>query len=78
VDLAPVVRGLGRRFDLKVTQISHTPPEDDVLESSTWLLLTRSARVQDQLRAFAEPMTGTREVLWTDDLHDLVSLLRWE
>jgi hypothetical protein len=35
-------------------------------------------RLHEQLRPFAEPMTGTREVLWTDDLHDLVSLLRWE
>jgi protein-L-isoaspartate O-methyltransferase len=78
VDLAPVVRGLGRRFGLKVTQLSHTPEDDDVLESSTWLLLTPSGRVYEQLRTFAEPMTVTREVLWTDDLHDLVSLLRWE
>lgn len=76
LDLAPVVRGLGRRFGLKISELAHSPADDDVLESSTWILLTRSGRVHAELQAFAMPETGTRELLWTDDLHDLVSLLR--
>jgi protein-L-isoaspartate O-methyltransferase len=78
LDLAPVVRGLARRFALKLAQLGHAPDSDDVLESSTWLLLTHSGRVHEQLRPFAVPDPGMREVLWTDDLHDLVSLLRWD
>jgi len=78
LDLSPVVRGLARRFDLKLARVSHTPEDDDVLESSTWLLLTRSAPIHRALLAFAEPDPETREVLWTDDLHDLVRLLRWD
>ena len=78
LDLGPVVRGLGRRFGLKMTRLGSAPEDDDVLESSTWLLLTRSGPMQDALRSFAEPDPGTREVLWTDDLHDLLSLLKWD
>ena len=79
LDLTPVVRGLGRHFGLKVAQLAHRPEDDDdVLESSTWLLLTRSGRMHDALRAFGPPDSGTRVVLWTDDLHDLASLLRWD
>jgi len=78
LDLSPVVRGLARRFDLKLARVSHTPEDDDVLESSTWLLLTRDAPIHRALLAFAEPDPEMREVLWTDDLHDLVRLLRWD
>jgi spermidine synthase len=78
LDLAPVVRGLARRFGLKLTRLSHTPDEDEVLESSTWMVLTRSGRQHEALQAFAAPDPESREVLWTDDLHDLVSLLRWD
>jgi spermidine synthase len=79
LDLAPVVRGLGRRFGLKVARLSWRPAEDtDVLESSTWYTLTSSRRIHEELQAFAEPETETRELLWTDDLHDLASLLKWD
>ena len=78
LDLTPVVRALARRFGLKLSRLGHAPSDDDVLESSTWLLLTRSDRMQDALKAFAEPETEAREVLWTDALHDLVSLLKWD
>ena len=77
LDLSPVVRGLARRFDLKLAQLSHSPEDDDVLESSTWMLLTRSAATHQALHAFAEADPETSELLWTDDLHDLVRLLRW-
>lgn len=77
LDLSPVVRGLGRRFGMKISEIAHSPDDDDVLESSTWILLTRDARVHRELQAFAVPEENAREVLWTDDLHDLVTLLRW-
>jgi spermidine synthase len=78
LDLAPVVRGLARHFGLKLSQIGYTPEDSDVLESSTWLLLTPDARTQERLRTIAKPDTETRELLWTDDLHDLVSLLKWD
>jgi spermidine synthase len=79
LDLAPVVRGLGRHFGLKVSRLSYRPPDDgDVLESSTWYLLTRSSRVHEDLRGFAEPEAETRELLWTDDRHDLASVLKWD
>ena len=78
LDLAPVVRGLARRFGLKLTRLSHSPEDDDVLESSTWLILTLSDRRHEELKSFAEPDTGRREVLWTDALHDLVSLITWD
>jgi spermidine synthase len=78
LDLAPVVRGLARRFSLKIVQLSYRPQDDDILASSTWLLLTRSAPVHEALRMFAEAETEAREVVWTDDLHDLVRLLRWD
>jgi spermidine synthase len=78
VDLAPVVRGLARRFGLKLSQIGHQPEATDVLESSTWLLLTPDARTHETLRTIAKPDPETRELLWTDDLHDLVSLLKWD
>jgi spermidine synthase len=78
LDLAPVVRGLARRFNLKLAAIGHSPEADDVVESSTWLLLTPSAQIYERLRTIAQPDTGTRELLWTDDLHDLVRLLKWD
>ena len=78
LDLSPVVRGLARRFDLKLARLSHSPEDDDVLESSTWMLLTRSAATHQALHAFAEADPDTGELLWTDDLHDLVRLLRWD
>lgn len=78
LDLSPVVRGLARRFDLKLARMFHSPEDDDVPESSTWLLLSRSAPTHRALLAFAEPDPETSEVLWTDDLHDLVRLLRWD
>ena len=78
LDLAPVVRGLARRFNLKLAAIGHSPEADDVVESSTWLLLTPSAQIYERLRTIAQPDPGTRELLWTDDLHDLVRLLKWD
>ncbi len=79
LDLEPVVRGLARRFGLKLARVSHAPEDDDVLESSTWLLLTRSRRHHEALLPFTEPgEADKREVLWTDALHDLASLVRWD
>ncbi|HVE40180.1 MAG TPA: fused MFS/spermidine synthase [Planctomycetota bacterium] len=79
LDLAPVVRGLGRRFGLKVSRLGWRPTEDtDVLESSTWYVLTASGRAHEDLQRFTEPETETRELLWTDDRHDLASLLKWD
>jgi MFS family permease len=79
LDLAPVVRGLGRRFGLKVVRLPWRPTDDeDVLESSTWYLLTDSGRRHEDLQPFAEPETETRALLWTDDRHTLASLLKWE
>jgi len=78
LDLAPVVRGLARRFGLKLTRLSFSPEDDDVLESSTWLILTPSDRRHEELKSFAEPDPDRREVLWTDALHDLVSLITWD
>lgn len=78
VDLTPVVRGLARRFNLHLAAIGHEPERDDVVEASTWLLLTPSAPVYARLRTVATPETGTRELLWTDDRHDLVRLLKWD
>jgi spermidine synthase len=78
LDLSPVVRGLARRFSLKLTRISPWPEDEDVLESSTWLLLTRSEPIHRSLLEFAQPDPDSSEVLWTDDLHDLVRVLRWD
>jgi len=79
LDLAPVVRGLGRHFGLKVARLAWKPSEDDdVLESSTWYLLTPSGRTHDAARRFEEPDPDSRELLWTDDRHPLVSLLKWD
>ncbi|MBI3856048.1 MAG: fused MFS/spermidine synthase [Planctomycetes bacterium] len=77
LDLAPVLRGLARRFGLKLSEHAQIPEDDDVLETSTWILLTRSARLHQELFHWAAPDSGTREVFWTDDLHDLVTLLKW-
>lgn len=78
LDLAPVVRGLARRFGLKLARLSHSPEDDDVLESSTWLLLTRSEQWIEALKSFSEPEKESGELLWTDDRHSLTSLLRWD
>ena len=77
LDLTPVIRGLGRRYGLTTLELQHSPAPDDVLESSTWLLLSSHPRILEALRPHAEREPGTRELLWTDDRHDLASLLRW-
>jgi len=78
LDLAPVVRGLARRYGLKLLSLGLIPEDDDVLEASTWMLLTRSERMTEELKPFALPETETNEVIWTDEVHDLVRLLRWD
>ncbi len=77
VNLAPVARALARRFDLKLGRINHFTEDEDVLEPSTWVLLTRSAATFQKFWPFAVPNDDTNEVLWTDDFHDLVHVLFW-
>jgi hypothetical protein len=78
LDLAPVVRGLARRYGLNLLSLGLIPEDDDVLEASTWMLLTRSERLTEHLKPFALPETEKGEVIWTDEVHDLARLLRWD
>lgn len=67
LDLPPVVRGLARRHGLKAAVLEHTAGEGDIGESCTWVLCSREG----------EGAGGGREVLWTDDRTDLLSVLKW-
>jgi hypothetical protein len=67
LDLPPVVRGLARRHGLKAVVLEYTAGDEDIGESCTWVLCSREGAGEG----------GGREVLWTDDRTDLLSVLKW-
>jgi hypothetical protein len=56
------------RHGLKAAVLEYTAGDGDIGESCTWVLCSRDG---------AGEGGGGREVLWTDDRTDLLSVLKW-
>ena len=78
LDLAPVVRGPAHRLGLKTLAVDYAAREsdDEIGESSNWILCTRSEPALLELSPHATKSVDTREIVWTDNRSDLFSILR--
>ncbi len=77
LDLAPVVRGAARRFGLTTVLIDDPAAGNELARPSTWVLCTRNEATVRDLAPYAAPDGDAREVLWTDDFSDLLSVVKW-
>ncbi len=78
LDLGPVVRGLAESLDWKSVRIDNDDDDSTGVFSSTWVLLTQSADVAEQLELSAQydPWSLDEPVLlWTDDYSGLWRIL---
>ena len=81
LDLEPVVLKLGREFNYKTSIIDYDETEEDWWNySSSWMLLTRNARIIES-PAIRNARTmlkikGTKVPLWTDDFTGLFQILK--
>ena len=77
-DLTPVLRGIAHVFHLHGVLMTSEDDEALALESTAWIMLSRSAEVFQggDLRERGEPLeTSDRVEYWTDDYHNLFRLL---
>jgi len=77
LDLAPVIKGLSREFNLALIIVDSF--KGPVTSGSRWGLLSRNPRVFEipKLKSHAEPArtSGGSAVLWTDDYSNLYQLI---
>lgn len=76
LDLGPVVRGMARDAGFSVVEIEHSVAEGGTDASSRWMLCTRSEEAGRVLGRAGVRDPGSREILWTDDASDLISILK--
>ncbi len=78
LDLGPVVRGLAESLDWQSVRIDNDDDDSTGVFSSTWVLLTPSAEVAEQLELSAQydpwPLDDP-VLLWTDDYSGLWRIL---
>ena len=77
LDLAPVVRGAARRFGLTTLLVDDAAAGNELARSSTWILCTRNEAAVRALTPYAAKDGDAREILWTDDFSDLLSVVKW-
>jgi hypothetical protein len=84
LDLAPVVAGLARKYELTAITISANGSdlEPDAFTGSDWILLTQNDAFlgADVIQASAQPVAieQQNEVLWTDQHSSLLPILKSE
>ncbi len=81
LDLEPVVLDLARHFDLQSAIIDHEASQEQWwIYSSTWVLLSREARVLNdpavRSAAKGQPVKRRPVRLWTDDFSSLYQILK--
>ncbi len=76
LDLAPVVRGLARRYGLKAVVVEYAPGEGEIGYSCDWILCTRDEAAYREMGKGVREGGDTREVFWTDDCTNLLSVLK--
>jgi hypothetical protein len=74
--LGPVVRASARACGMRSITVECGADEKDLGMSSTWVLCTSNEAVAAELAAFATENDGDKEILWTDDANDLLSVLK--
>jgi spermidine synthase len=77
LDLAPVVRGLAKDYDLQTLHVSTEGVSETMTEESNWMLLTRNQRFLKEVKAAPpEDEDETRVVpKWTDQYNNLFQIL---
>lgn len=76
LDLGPVVRGTARRAGMTTLTVDLHRAESDAGQSSLWILCARDAADLEELSRYATPVRDSREIVWTDDRHDLFTIFR--
>lgn len=77
LDLAPVLTGIARRFQLECAVVDYRNPR---FQSSLWVLLSRNRAMLQLPLLRKHALYGppsTREELWTDDYSNLLRLIKW-
>lgn len=80
VDLAPVVRGIGRHLGMDAVRVVSEADPAKGLSRAVWILLSRNPRVLQaaELRRVASPWDAAdRVMMWTDDHINLPAILRF-
>ena len=80
IDLAPVLRGAARTFNLRAALISSDTDDARLYEAADWILMSREAKPLDwpEIRRAADPnFEKITPVVWTDEFHSLFGVLRW-
>ncbi len=78
LDLAPVVRGLANHLEWQAMRIDDDGEDEEGVFSSTWVLLTPSIEVAEELQSspnFDAWKTDEPVLLWTDDYSGLWRIL---
>ena len=78
LDLRPVVRGLAEKAGREAIWISNDPDPGRSVNSSDWVLVTNNRLFLSlqQVRDRVEPWSDRRKIVWTDDFHSLVGVLK--
>lgn len=80
LELDPVVRGLAQQLDWQAVRIDNDEDNTEGVYSSTWVLLTPSTTVSDELQNspfFAAWGDDEPILVWTDDFSGLWQILSW-
>lgn len=83
-NLAPVVMGMTKEFDLVSRYVCHDPADDDIekaigyagLNASNWVLLSRTEVPFETKFLIDQSELNTEVVIWTDAHSNLIQLLR--
>ena len=80
LDLAPLVHRLAKSVEMKSLEINHSPTREDLTLSSQWVLLSPSDEVllSQEFASGERPTKQTLDTapLWTDQYHNLLSVLK--
>lgn len=77
LDLRPVVRGLARETGTEVLEIEGEDDGSRGIESTTWMLVTRSEAFAAGARPYAQAAReGSRAIVWTDAFSSLIPVLK--
>ncbi len=77
LNLEPLVRGIARHFGLRALYVENESDDENLVYSADWIVLTRNARLAEELRHTAKvPHPAAHTILWTDTDSSVLDVLQ--